>query len=98
MQTNTEVRILWNKWQAMHFNGSNHFYQIDHSVWYLRAVNYSSSCEVTSGVPQGLVLGPTLFLIFISDLINIIQSTIRLFADDCLIYQPICSSINHQVL
>ena len=51
-----------------------------------------------SGVPQGSVLGSSLLLIFINDLINNIQSTIRLFADDCLTYRPMCSSIDHEVL
>ena len=44
----------------------------------------SSPCEVTSGVPQGSVLGPVLFLLYIDNLAIDIQSTVRLFADDCL--------------
>lgn len=51
----------------------------------------SASLHVTSGVPQGSVLGPILFLIYINDIVNVIDSgvQIRLFADDCVLYREI---------
>ena len=60
--------------------------------------SFSSPSEVTSGVPQGSVLGPTLFLLYINDLDSGIRSSVRLFADDCLIYRTIYSPLDHLIL
>ena len=42
--------------------------------------------NVTSGIPQGSVLGPILFTIFINDLPISISSHVKMFADDAKIY------------
>lgn len=49
---------------------------------------FSSVCEVSSGVPQGSVLGPVLFLIFINDIDSVCNSStqIKIFADDLKLY------------
>ena len=50
---------------------------------------YSSAVPVTSGVPQGTVLGPTLFLLFINDIADSLDSQMRLFADDAIVYRQV---------
>ena len=58
----------------------------------------SDSKQVLSGVPQGTVLGPLLFLLYVNDIPDNINSTVRLFADDCLVYRTIDNPSDQQIL
>ena len=58
----------------------------------------SDPAPVLSGVPQDSVLGPILFLIFISDIPDNINSTVCLFADYCILYRNIRRSEDQQIL
>jgi len=58
----------------------------------------SEELEVTSGVPQGSVLGPCLFLYYISDIAEGLSSTVRLFADDTMIYMAIRNDSDAEAL
>ena len=58
----------------------------------------SDFVDVESGVPQGSVLGPSLFLYYINDMPENIISTVRLFADDTIAYLAITSDLDSKTL
>ena len=55
--------------------------------------HHSSWADVKSGVPQGSIYGPLLFLIFINNLPNGLNSNVKLFADDMSLF-----SVVHDIL
>ena len=52
--------------------------------------------SLTPGVPQGSVLGPCLFLLYINDMPDMIESNIRLFADDTKMYLTVSNQADCQ--
>ena len=47
--------------------------------------SFSDFVPVHSGVPQGTVFGPLMFLLYINDISEHVNSSLQLFADDCLL-------------
>ena len=60
--------------------------------------SYSDWTNVISGIPQGSVLGPTLFIIYVNDLPDALLSFSGLFADDTKLYRPIISPVDTDLL
>ena len=48
---------------------------------------FSEWAVVQAGVPQGSLLGPIIFLVFINDLVEVVESNINIFADDTFIFR-----------
>ena len=51
--------------------------------------SYSDYSSIESSVPQGSVLGPLLFLVYINDLERNIKSNIKLFAGDTMLFSTV---------
>ena len=53
--------------------------------------NLSKWTDVLSGIPQGSILGLILYILYINDLLGVVGSVCKLFADDCKLYRNIAS-------
>ena len=69
------------KWIKAFLTGRKHRVHVDGEL--------SSWINAKSGIPQGSVLGPTLFILFINDMPKAIKNCCKIFADDAKLYRPI---------
>ena len=54
----------------------------------------SNVTQITAGLPQGSRLGPLLFIIYINDITEGLESDILIFADDCTLLAKLLMSLN----
>ena len=89
--------LLLHKLRSFGFNGTLYHWLCSYVNSQKQRVvinrEHSEWCNVTSGFPQGSILGPILFLLYINDLADCISknSEIALFADDVKIYRNVDS-------
>ncbi len=97
-------RPLMSKLQALNVDGYLlnwiHNYLSERKQHVIIEGDTSTVLPVTSGVPQGSVLGPLLFIIYIDgvDSVTLTDGTIVTFADDMVLYRPILSWDDFQIL
>jgi hypothetical protein len=87
-ETGVDLRVV--VWVKEFLLGSSKRVRVDGQL--------SEEVRITSGVPQGSVLGPLLFLAYVNDVWRNTESNRRLFADDFIIYRKISDSSDNDKL
>jgi hypothetical protein len=90
----SKMPVSWSGWSSTGFGHSSKVARRELGL----GGGLSEEVRVTSGVPQGSVLGPLLFLAYVNNIWRNMESTFRLFADDCVIYRKIIEKEDMDIL
>ena len=69
-----------------------HNYLSDRSINVVLSGQSSDTASINASVPQGSILGPLLFSVFIDDLVDVCENELFLYADDSTLFAPIKKS------
>ena len=72
------IRGIAKSWLSNYLSDRTQYVQIDN--------HKSNACKIECGVPQGSILGPLLYLIYVNDISQSTQANILSFADDTSLY------------
>jgi len=87
--------MMWHRWSVVAMVKA---FLVGTSMRVMVNSSSSSWVKVSSGVPQGSVLGPLLFLIFVNDLPDLVKSSIKMFADDTKLWATISNTTDSKML
>ena len=77
------IAASWNSWESIHLAER---LPKDRKKRIVLSGATSKCRDLLAGVPQGSILWPLIFFIYINDITDIIQKNIKLYADDATIY------------
>lgn len=93
------------QWFSSYLSTRSQYVEIQSQDGLTRTKSRSTRLPVETGVPQGSVLGPVLFLLYINDLVRNIKGELVMYADDTSIiinertcHNPIQESTNHELM
>ena len=75
-----------------------HNYLSGRSIDVVMSGQASNNVSINASVPQGSILGPLLFSVFIDDLVTLCDNELYLYADDSTLFAPIKTSVNSKTV
>lgn len=93
------IRGIVADWFKSYLSQRIQFVKVTYKVNNVTQTFRSSTLPVTLGVPQGSILGPILFILFINDIVNFVNFSLHIYADDtsAIVLGPDLTSVGNNI-